>query len=406
MARPDSSLARARLITIFNLALALMAPPAVARGLAHDADVHALVQRSLAELERARLGQDAAAAGRAAEAARAALAADPDEPEALAAESACRAHRHEFAAALEAAERALAKRPSNALALAIRVDALTELGRYDEALSACDAMLEARPGPAAFARASYQCRLRGDHDGAIAHLDAALEASTSAGERAWCLAHRAEERAVRAQDGDLGRAMSDVRHALELAPGNRASELLEIRLLAAAEGASTAIERANALLVVRADDADLHFLLAQLSIGAGRAENAAQHLDAAERLERGELAAGGTELHHLIDVLLLRGDRVAEALALVERESAGRSDVFTSDRLALARLASGDVEGAGAAMERALRTGCDDPSLLVHAGQVAAAAEDRATAERRFAAALERSAGLLPHELEIARRGR
>jgi tetratricopeptide (TPR) repeat protein len=66
-----------------------------------------------------------------------------------------------------------------------------------------------------------------------------------------------------------------------------------------------------------------------------------------------------------------------------------RDDVYGWDQLALARLATGDVVGAQAAVDRALRLGTRDGNLWWHAARVADAAGDRARAVALARTALE-----------------
>jgi tetratricopeptide (TPR) repeat protein len=73
---------------------------------------------------------------------------------------------------------------------------------------------------------------------------------------------------------------------------------------------------------------------------------------------------------------LEHGVAIAETRALLEREIAGRQDVYGWDQLAMARYQTGDVKAAAAAISEALRPGTQDANLFYHAALIARAAGD------------------------------
>lgn len=82
--------------------------------------------------------------------------------------------------------------------------------------------------------------------------------------------------------------------------------------------------------------------------------------------------------------LLDHGRRLAETRALLEAEITVRRDVYGWDQLAWARHLTGDRTGAEVAMAEALRLGTRDAMLFYHAGRIALAAGDTASAVRRL----------------------
>ncbi len=354
----------------------------------------ALTNEAARALQRARLSQDHADYEEAAALVREALAIAPDDESVLALLGAVLAGQHRFAEALEVARRAGARQPST-LTEGVLVDSLVELGRYEEAVAAAQAMMDRRPGPAAMARASYLRSLHGDREGAIELMRACVDASADRGEKAWSLVQLASELRSAGRVEEAARACA---WALEVLPGYRPAELESAQARAGSGDVAGAEAALRAVLLRDPRDADAHLQLSQLLAAQDRAEESRRHLDEATLLERQEFAAssGDGDAHHLLECLLVRGDAAEEALALARREAERRRDVFTCDRLARALLGAGRVEEALEVSFEALRTGSDDPSLLFHAGAIAARVGDAETARERLRRAMSRPAALSP----------
>ncbi|MGH2810812.1 MAG: tetratricopeptide repeat protein, partial [Actinomycetota bacterium] len=111
--------------------------------------------------------------------------AGPENWEAVAADAALAAGRHDFRKALPLAEQAQRLRPNSSYVLAILVDSLTELGRYDDAVAAAQDMIDLKPNVASYARVSYQRELHGDDQGAFVAMSQAYAAAGSAADRAF-----------------------------------------------------------------------------------------------------------------------------------------------------------------------------------------------------------------------------
>jgi tetratricopeptide (TPR) repeat protein len=98
--------------------------------------------------------------------------------------------------------------------------------------------------------------------------------------------------------------------------------------------------------------------------------------------------------------LATRRERIDEAVALARKELTNRADVFTFDALAWSLFAAGRTAEADEAMKRALAEGTQDARLFYHAGAIAAARGERATARRWLDKALAARQMLLPSERE------
>ncbi|MBL8695483.1 MAG: tetratricopeptide repeat protein [Planctomycetes bacterium] len=358
----------------------------------------ALLSQARALMERGRLDQDHAAYVDAEAAARAALQLDPQSYEARAYLSVILAGEHRFEEAIEEAKRALAISPDSALPHGVLTDAFVELGRYEEALASCQAMLDVRPSPGALARAAYLHSLHGDGEGAAELLRDASAGTARGDERAWFLTQLATEQLG---IGELAEARASVDHALALAPNAKPARILSARIHWAA-GDQAAAQRELAPLADGAGDPDALALLGAMSLAEGKLDEARPRLEAARRLEQAELDAGGNELHHLVELLLMVPGATTEALALAERDANRRRDIQTLDRLARAQFFAGRAEEARISMAQALRTGSRDPRLLVHSAEIEAACGNPAVAREQLRAALERRAALPPTDLARA----
>ena len=102
---------------------------------------------------------------------------------------------HRFGETLEVTRRAQALQPKDHTIYGALTDALVELGRYDEASDAVETMIRLKPDASSYARLSYIYSLRGDTDGAIEVMRAAVKSSTrqDAEGYAWYRTHLGDE---------------------------------------------------------------------------------------------------------------------------------------------------------------------------------------------------------------------
>ncbi len=83
---------------------------------------------------------------------------------------------HDFAAAKETGELAVAMNPYNAFIYGVLVDANVELGNYEEAVKMADKMVSIRPDLRSYSRVSYLREIHGDMPGAIEAMTMAVKA--------------------------------------------------------------------------------------------------------------------------------------------------------------------------------------------------------------------------------------
>lgn len=111
----------------------------------------------------------------------------PEHFEALCFKSTVLLSQHHFAEGLELAQKAAGLYDGNAFVFGLMVDANVELGHYEEAVKNCDKMLSLRPDLTSYSRASYLREIHGDNKGAIEAMKMAVQAGFPGLEQsAWC----------------------------------------------------------------------------------------------------------------------------------------------------------------------------------------------------------------------------
>lgn len=315
-----------------------------------------------------------------------ALARDPDNPEALIGKGTLALAQHRFREALELGERARRLYPQVPRVYGVIADAQTELGMYDEAVATLQTMIDMRPDLASYSRAAYARELRGDLEGAIEAMGAAVSAGGPTPENTeW----------TRVQLGDLHFASGDLRGA-ELQYQTSLARLPDyVHALAglgrvrAAEGR---IDEAVALYeraIARMPLPEFVIALGETLESAGRSEEAARQYDLVRAMQQ-LLAANGVDTD--LELALFDADHGGdpeETVALARAAYERRPGVKAADTLAWALYRAGQLDEARRFADEALRLGTRDPLMLYHAGTIAAAQGDRAAARGYLQRALE-----------------
>lgn len=309
----------------------------------------------------------------------------PDDTGMLLAQGALSLSLHEFDRALEAGRAALAKNPDSATVLGVVVDAQVELGRYDDAADTLQDMLDRDPGLPALARTSYQRELRGDLDGALTAMRAAVGTATSASDRARTQVLLA---GLLQQSGDIDAATAAFDDALRLSPGLAGARVGAARVLAAGGDVAAAIASLQ-ILTAEQPTVEGLVLLEALQRTSGDADGAAQTAGVVRAV-----AALAEDAGQIVDLemALFEADAgdPARAVELGRAAHAARPDnVYAADALAWALLSDGDVAGAQEQMRTVLRLGTTTPSVRWHAAEIAAAAGDDAAAREHLRTVLQ-----------------
>ncbi|MBA2450390.1 MAG: tetratricopeptide repeat protein [Chloroflexi bacterium] len=312
---------------------------------------------------------------------------------------------HEFAAARDHALQLTELDAGKSYPYGMLGDALLELGEYEEATEAFRQMA-ARSGQSVGTdtRLARLAALRGETERAQGHLFTALAFALDLPVPpretvAWCRWQFGEAAfAV----GDYETAERHYRDALVTFPGyyNALASLGRVR--AARGDIAAAIEQYEDV-VLRLPDPTFVAALGDLYTLAGRPDDAATQYALVEQIAR--LSALNGALYNR-QLALFYADHdlnadVAYANAVAEYQE--RRDVYGADAVAWTALKAGKLAEAQAAMQEALRLGTRDARLFYHAGMIARAAGDEATARDDLERALALNPGFDPLQSHIAR---
>src|SRR6266699_610521 len=299
--------------------------------------------------------------------------------------------KHEFAAALEKAKDLNKKMPDDVMVYGFLTDANVELGNYDDAERAAQWMLDLRPGNLpGMTRAAYLRELFGDPDGSIELMNMAYQSTppNQAEDRAWILSQIGH---LQLMSGKISEAKNTLQQALAIFPGyhyalgNLAKVLIEQKRY----------EDAVNLLQQRYDTArhaeNLYDLAEALEL-AGHSQEAQKAFVEFETKSMLESVRADNSNRELIFYYADHAHQPVKALEVAQAEYARRHDVFTLDAYAWALHVNGRDAEARKHIEPALAVGIRDAKIFRHAGEIALADGDRATAEHHLRESAELNA--------------
>lgn len=312
---------------------------------------------------------------------------------------------HNFAKAGELATQLMKLDPGKSYPYAALGDALLELGDYDKAIAAFRQMERLGGGANTEGRLARFAVLRGETSLAQLHLKNALALTLNLpvpppeivawyywqlGETAFAI-------------GDYETAERHYRSALTTFPGyfNALASLGRVR--AARGDLSGAIEQYEHA-VRRLPDPTFVAALGDLYKLAGREKEAAAQYALVEQI--GHLnAVNGAVYNRQLALFYADHDlKAEEAYANAKREYAVRHDIYGADAVAWTALKAGKILEAQAAMKEALRLGTRDAKLFYHAGMIAHAEGNRASARDYLQHALSLNPQFDPLQVLIAKR--
>jgi tetratricopeptide (TPR) repeat protein len=269
-------------------------------------------------------------------------------------------------------------------------DVLMERGAINEAIDAYQEVIDKRPGPQAYARIARLRWIKGDLDGAVEMMAAAVRATSPRTPEPAAWAHVQLARLLM-QVGKLANADALLDRALTLHFNYPPALHMRGRLRLAQGKLLDAVP-----LLKRAVQADplpeFRWTLYEALRLAGQ-DNAAGKQKAALH-QHGE----SEDRRTLALFLTTLGDAPENALRLALRELEIRADVFTLDAVAWAYSGAGKNKRALAYSRRALAEGTQDARLLLHAGVIAARAGAGLQAITHLAHAQALQQMLLPSE--------
>ncbi|HEV1996014.1 MAG TPA: tetratricopeptide repeat protein [Candidatus Acidoferrum sp.] len=317
---------------------------------------------------------------------------------------------HEFAASRDHARRLTELEPDKSYPQQILGDALLELGEYQKAKEAFWQM-EQLGGIQGLTRVATEQRiarlaaLHGDTVAALSHMQnaTALAQAMPVPPRetvAWCRWQLGELAFSR---GDYAAAEQHDRDALTTFPDYYRALASLGRVRAARGDLSAGIEqyeRAISLL----PDPSFVAALGDLYELTGRDKDAAAQYALVEAIARLSVASG--TLYNRQQALFHADHNIKPqaAYANAAKEYAVRKDIYGEDAVAWTALKARKLPEAQAAMKEALRLGTQDAKLFYHAGMIAQAAGDKASARDYLKRALTLSPQFDPLQSSIARK--
>ena len=272
-------------------------------------------------------------------------------------------------------------------------DALMEQGRLGEAADAYQKMMDLKPFYQSYVRAAHIRWLKGNLDGAIEMMSAAVKAASPRDPEsiAWAYVRLATYQLQRGHFADAERMISS---SLQFVPDYAAALLVRGRIQLAqnkAEEAISSLQRAAQLNP-----------LPEYTWTLADALRSLHRIDEAIAVE-GLVASDSTDPRTVALYLATRRTDVDKAVDLARAELQKRSDVFTLDALAWALARAGQVDEASTMIARALAEGTEDGRLFLHAAAIAAAGGHVDVAAQWARKARTFRFTLLPSELGVLR---
>lgn len=307
---------------------------------------------------------------------------------------------HRFEESLKAARQALVLDPQNAEAYGLIGDAEVEAGAYDDAAEDYAKMLELRPGLAAYSRMGHLLFLQGNSSAAMDWLRKAIHAGGEHPEHvAWCAAELAK---ILCHEGAAPLALQTLAEPRRRSPDNLALLAAEAHARAATGDEKRAIElleRAVALCPQHETLALLH----DLYLAAGRKDDARAVVSRVEdlhrRLEEAYVFGGEGQLARFYAD---RGENLATAVTLAEREYAHHKTAAAADTLAWTYFRAGRIAETRRLVSGLLRQNVTDATVLYHIALIESAQGRIGAARQHLSAALSREPRFNPMHGAIA----
>jgi tetratricopeptide (TPR) repeat protein len=301
--------------------------------------------------------------------------------------------QHHFSEGLAVAQQALPLNPNSAFIYGLLCDSYVELGKYKEAVSACDKMVSIRPDARSYARVSYLREIHGDLPGAIEAAKLAVSAGYPGLEQSeWTrmiLAHLYEN------TGKLDSAEFQCKMALAERPdypfaiaglGKIAKLRGNYKLaIASYEKAKSAISEYSF-----ADElTDLYRLSNQEAKARQSSDEVIAMLSPLSEADESSSAHGHYADKELAYAYIKVPD-MEKALKHAMTEYERRPDnIDVCETVAWVNYKKGNYAEANKMMDKAMRTNCQNPSLLCRAGLIKLKAGQAEVGRQLIAKAME-----------------
>ncbi len=275
---------------------------------------------------------------------------------------------HQFEKAREIASQAVKINLYNAQIYGALTDANVELGDYEQALSNAGKMMDLRPDLLSYSRASYLREIHGDMKGAIVAMELAVSSGFPGYENmAWTrltLGHLYEN------SGDLMAAENQYKTALQERPGYPFA-IAGLASIEEKKGNRTEAEKLLNEAIAIIPEVSFYIDLAKIYNKTGRAAQAQETINETIAMMADD------ELHgHIMDIeyakvyLNLTHDYKA-ALVRANKEYAARpANIDVNKIMAQIHYKLGNINEADKHLSAAMRTGSQNPELLMIAGLI------------------------------------
>jgi tetratricopeptide (TPR) repeat protein len=299
--------------------------------------------------------------------------------------------RHEFEQSIEWAKKAITLDPQNQDAYGLLGDAAVEMGEYDDAFEYYQQMLDIRPNLASYSRAAHLLYLAGDTHKAIWLMQKAIAAGGPYAENtAWC---RAQLALMLWNIGALLPAEQVLQPALEQTPNNYHVLVAMGKIKTAQKEYQTAIDYYQKA-IASAPQHEAIVALGDLYMFIGQKEKAEQQYALVEVIYQLNKASGVQGGNIQMAQFYADHDRhLPEALQEAEAVYKTRQNIFVADTLAWCYYKNGRYKEAQKFINKAIRLGTPNATILFHAGMIYAKLGVRSLAQKY----LYQAVSLNPH---------
>ena len=265
-------------------------------------------------------------------------------------------------------------------------DAHVELGEYDAAVTTLQAMMDMRPGVNSYSRTAYLRELYGDVDGAIQAMQMAVNMGLPGDEPTlWTMVQLGN---LYFNRGDLAKAESIYQAALKQSP-DYVYALDGMANVLVAQGRNEEAVTQYHVVLNRIPLPKAAIAFGEFLESTGDMQGAQEQYDLVQLIETLNASAG---MNVDLEMALFNSDHGADmAAALTQAQAAytERKTVYAADVMAWALYRNQRADEAQPYMDEAMRLHTQDARLFYHAGMIALARGDQATARQNLTRALE-----------------
>ena len=320
------------------------------------------------------------------------LAKEPQNFEALSMKALLMLSQHHFAEGLKVAEEAKTINPYNAFIYGLIIDGNVEMGNYTAAVENSDKMVSTRPDIRSYSRISYLREIYGDYPGAIDAMKMAVTAGLPGDEGTeWC---RVQLARLYENTGDKRNAEMYYTMALENRPGYAYALAGLARIAAASNNLPKAVSfylQADSLVndySIKEELSDVYKAAGEKEKAQALANNVIDGMNAAAASEKRDDSSGHYSDRELAYAYLKvnQNDKALDHALIEYNRRPDNIDV--NETVAWVYYSKKDYAKALPYAQAALKTNCQNPTLLCRMGLIYFKNADKATAGKLLKAGL------------------